>query len=51
MKKCGTCNVSVTNDYVEFKCPNCLKATIIRCDGCRKKGKLYKCRECGFVGP
>ncbi|MCD6478721.1 MAG: RNA-binding protein [Candidatus Diapherotrites archaeon] len=51
MKKCISCNTVVTNDYVAFKCPNCLKATIIRCDKCRGSSKPYKCPECGFEGP
>ncbi|MEK6972772.1 MAG: zinc finger domain-containing protein [archaeon] len=51
VRKCSTCNKEVTNDYVEFKCPKCLKTAIIRCTSCRRTSKSYSCSECGFVGP
>ncbi len=51
MKTCTTCNVEVTHEYVEFKCPSCGKTHILRCDHCRETIKPYKCSECGFEGP
>lgn len=36
---------------VEFVCPNCGKATIIRSYKSRKLGITYKCPVCGFEGP
>ena len=51
MKKCTTCNKVVTNEKTEFKCPDCGKETIIRCDSCKKSSKIYTCPGCGFVGP
>ncbi|MDD4250634.1 MAG: zinc finger domain-containing protein [Candidatus ainarchaeum sp.] len=51
MKKCTTCNKIVTDNKTEFKCPNCGKTTIIRCDSCKTSAKEYVCKECNFVGP
>lgn len=51
MKVCITCNKEVAKGYVEFKCPKCLKAKIIRCQHCRTTSKTYTCQACGFVGP
>ena len=51
MRKCVSCNKVVSSDYTEFKCPKCLKGTIIRCDTCKNSNRGYKCEECGFIGP
>ncbi|MFA5931199.1 MAG: zinc finger domain-containing protein [archaeon] len=51
MKTCTSCNKTVTNNHVEFKCPNCGKSTIVRCEHCKQVSKEYTCKECGFVGP
>ncbi len=51
MKICSTCNKEVADNFVEFRCPSCGKAPIIRCFHCRKTAKAYKCPECGFEGP
>jgi len=51
MKTCTTCNKVVTNKHIEFKCPECGKSTIVRCESCKIDAKTYKCKECGFVGP
>ncbi|MFH1588805.1 MAG: zinc finger domain-containing protein [Candidatus Diapherotrites archaeon] len=51
MKVCGSCNKEVTDDYVDFKCPNCNKSRILRCEKCRNISTEYKCKECGFTGP
>ncbi|MDI6885047.1 MAG: zinc finger domain-containing protein [archaeon] len=37
--------------FTVFPCPNCGKIEIGRCAKCRKQSNLYKCAECGFVGP
>ena len=51
MKTCSTCNKAVMDDYIEFKCPKCGKAKIVRCKHCRETSKIYACPECGFEGP
>lgn len=51
MKVCSTCNKEVTDKYVEFKCPGCLKKKIVRCGHCRRTSKEYICDACGFKGP
>ena len=51
LKVCQSCNKEVNVDYLEFKCPNCLKSRIVRCKHCRETAKTYKCAECGFEGP
>ncbi len=50
---CSSCkkNVSNLNGTVEFLCPECGKAKIVRCVDCRKKAVKYTCPECGFIGP
>ena len=41
-----------TNDSsVNFKCPNCLKAHIVRNRHERAAGIKYTCGQCGFTGP
>ncbi|RLJ09973.1 MAG: RNA-binding protein [Candidatus Aenigmatarchaeota archaeon] len=51
--KCTSCGMSVETEesWVEFKCPRCGKAKIIRCEKCRKLMNTYVCPNCGFVGP
>ncbi|MCX6801399.1 MAG: zinc finger domain-containing protein [Candidatus Diapherotrites archaeon] len=51
MKKCGTCNTTITRDYINFKCPSCGKGQIVRCEHCKETAKTYTCTECGFMGP
>ncbi|MFH1224444.1 MAG: zinc finger domain-containing protein [Candidatus Diapherotrites archaeon] len=51
LKVCSTCNKEVTDKYVEFKCPGCMKKKIIRCGHCRQTSKEYACGDCGFKGP
>ncbi|MFH1256164.1 MAG: zinc finger domain-containing protein [Candidatus Diapherotrites archaeon] len=51
MKVCSTCNREVTSEFVEFKCPECGKGKIVRCQNCRVNSRLYTCKECGFTGP
>ncbi|MGB9732483.1 MAG: zinc finger domain-containing protein [Candidatus Micrarchaeales archaeon] len=49
-KVCTSCG-KLTHKYVEFKCPKCGEATIIRCEHCRETYTPYKCPKCGFEGP
>lgn len=51
--KCVSCGMSVEADknWVEFKCPKCEKASIIRCGKCKRLTNKYECPECGFIGP
>ena len=49
MKTCITTNKVVTNDFVEFKCPQC-GSRIIRSLEARNKALPYTC-TCGFIGP
>ena len=52
-KFCRGCKKSITNigESVNFKCPDCGKYDIIRCDHCRKISAKYTCPECDFEGP
>lgn len=52
-KICISCGKRVINDHksTAFPCPSCIRAQIIRCGDCRKKGISYKCSECNFEGP
>ena len=36
---------------VEFPCPNCGSAVIVRSYKARKLGITYRCPVCGFEGP
>jgi predicted RNA-binding Zn-ribbon protein involved in translation (DUF1610 family) len=51
MVKCTSCNTEVLQDFTRFKCPNCGKSEIVRCNRCKSLSKTYKCPECGFIGP
>ncbi|MDO8427893.1 MAG: zinc finger domain-containing protein [Candidatus Diapherotrites archaeon] len=51
IKKCQTCNREIIRDYIEFKCPACLKTRILRCMDCENKSTPYTCSDCGFKGP
>jgi len=50
---CSSCKTDISNDIgnIKFKCPSCLKQTIIRCKHCREIVSKYKCPECNFEGP
>lgn len=50
MAKCLSCDKEVLNDSVVFKCSNCGKHKIVRCQHCKKLSIKYKC-SCGFEGP
>ena len=50
MKICSSCNRQVTNEYVEFRCPEGSEK-IVRCAECRKNARPYTCAETSFVGP
>ncbi|MBI4173336.1 MAG: RNA-binding protein [Candidatus Aenigmarchaeota archaeon] len=51
--KCMSCGrkVETEKQWVEFKCPQCTKTSILRCESCKKLENPYECKECGFVGP
>jgi len=49
-KVCTSCG-RLSHKYVEFKCPKCGEATIVRCEHCREAYTSYKCPKCGFEGP
>ena len=50
---CLASNREIKNDVgaVTFKCPQCLKGTIVRSKNAREIVAQYTCPECGFVGP
>ncbi len=50
MKTCVTTNKIVTDDFVEFKCPQC-GHHIVRSLEARTRSLDYKCPECTFTGP
>lgn len=52
-KICSTCgtHVMAKDNFVEFDCPDCGKAKIIRCKTCKNLSNKYACTDCGFVGP
>jgi predicted RNA-binding Zn-ribbon protein involved in translation (DUF1610 family) len=49
-KVCVSCG-RLSADYIEFKCPGCLKETIVRDHGCREKHTKYICPNCHTEGP
>jgi len=51
--KCSATKKELVNDRgsVIFKCPNCLKADIVRSHKCRILATKYTCPNCGFEGP
>jgi predicted RNA-binding Zn-ribbon protein involved in translation (DUF1610 family) len=51
--KCTSCGRSVESEriWVEFRCPACGKATITRCEKCKRLENPYTCPECDFKGP
>ncbi|MBW2985306.1 RNA-binding protein [Candidatus Woesearchaeota archaeon] len=52
-KNCSGCKKNIVNvsESTIFKCPNCGKYEIVRCDHCRKISTKYTCPECNFEGP
>ncbi|MFH0961356.1 MAG: zinc finger domain-containing protein [archaeon] len=52
-KACVSCGkkVAAIKGSLTFMCPSCGNETIRRCFPCRKAGRLYTCKGCGFVGP
>ncbi|MBU0636128.1 RNA-binding protein [Candidatus Micrarchaeota archaeon] len=50
VKTCTTCNREVSQDYVEFKCPDGA-GKVIRCYTCRKNARPYSCGKNEFIGP
>ena len=49
--KCSSCNKIVQGGVTRFKCPNCGKVEIVRCEHCKKVGIKYQCGSCDFSGP
>ncbi len=51
--RCTSCGkrVEAEKAWVEFMCPKCGKAKIIRCEKCKRMVNTYECPKCGFVGP
>ncbi|MBI2676228.1 MAG: DUF1610 domain-containing protein [Candidatus Aenigmarchaeota archaeon] len=50
---CVSCGRYVESEanWVAFKCPQCGKTDILRCEKCKKVENQYECAECGFTGP
>jgi predicted RNA-binding Zn-ribbon protein involved in translation (DUF1610 family) len=53
IKRCTSCGrrIEAEERWVEFGCPACSKARIIRCDRCKSIMVPYECGKCGFTGP
>ena len=53
LKICSTCKKDSTNEEgtVDFPCPACGQAIIVRCPHCRSIAAPYTCPKCGFIGP
>ncbi len=53
IEKCSSCKTEVTNvqGTARFKCPQCTKQEVIRCERCRRLAAKYTCPECSFEGP
>jgi predicted RNA-binding Zn-ribbon protein involved in translation (DUF1610 family) len=51
--KCISCGRSVETEpeWVEFVCPQCGNAKILRCGKCKRLQNRYECPKCKFVGP
>ncbi|MBI5347382.1 MAG: RNA-binding protein [Candidatus Aenigmarchaeota archaeon] len=51
--KCTSCKKMLVSEdnFTQFKCPSCMKETIIRCGSCRRKSNIYVCKKCKFEGP
>ncbi len=49
---CSSCRKEIVNDVgsVNFVCPACDKAKVVRCKNCREISARYLC-GCGFTGP
>lgn len=52
-KMCSTCgsHVMSKDNFVQFDCPECGGATILRCKTCKDLSNKYTCPSCEFVGP
>jgi hypothetical protein len=50
---CTSCGrrVETEDRWVRLPCPRCGKATVLRCEKCKKLENPYECPDCGFVGP
>ena len=51
--RCISCGrrIEAESFWVEFDCPKCGKAKIIRCEKCKRMINPYECPKCGFRGP
>ncbi len=51
--RCVSMGTDISNDggSVQFKCPSCGDATIVRSREARRLASKYKCPVCGFEGP
>ncbi len=51
--RCTSCgkNVETEKNWVEFTCPQCGKAKILRCEKCKRLEVQYECPQCKFIGP
>ena len=51
--RCTSCNTAIKGikGATIFKCPNCGKQDIVRCEHCRRIVAKYKCLNCGNSGP
>ncbi|MEE9323130.1 MAG: zinc finger domain-containing protein [Candidatus Aenigmarchaeota archaeon] len=50
---CTSCGIKIETqkNWVQFDCPSCRKAEIIRCERCRRLVNTYECPSCKFIGP
>lgn len=51
--RCTSCGklVEAEQFWVEFPCPSCGKARVIRCEKCKGMENPYTCPSCAFKGP